>query len=55
MFIGILIILLAASIYLAIKDGKFTASLVVGLALITVLMANIGSMKSIRKEINSRS
>lgn len=54
MFIGILLILLVASIYLAITDGKFNASIVVALALITVLMANIGNLKNIRKEINSR-
>jgi hypothetical protein len=53
-FIGILIVGLAASLYLAITEKKFTGGLVAVLALAAILPMNIKNIKILRQEINSR-
>jgi hypothetical protein len=53
-FIGILIVGLAASLYLAITEKKFTGGLVAVLALVAILPMNFKNIKILRDEINLR-
>jgi hypothetical protein len=53
-FIGTLIVGLAASLYLAITEKKFTGGLVAVLALAAILPMNFKNIKILRDEINLR-
>ncbi len=53
-FIGILIVGLAASLYLTVTEKKFTGGLVAVLALAAILPMNFKNIKILRDEINSR-
>jgi hypothetical protein len=53
-FIGILIVGLAASLYLAITEKKFTGGLVAVLALAAILPMNFKNIKILQEEIKSR-
>jgi len=53
-FIGILIVGLAASLYLAVTEKKFTGGLVAVLALAAILPMNFKNIKILRDEINLR-
>jgi hypothetical protein len=53
-FIGILIVGIAAGIYLSIVKKKFATSLVAIFGLLVFIPMNIANIKAIRKEINMR-
>jgi hypothetical protein len=52
--IGIMIVGLAASVYLIITTKKFTGGLVISLSMAAILFTNYKNLKTLREEIKSR-
>jgi len=54
LYIGIMIVGLAAFLYLGITEKRFPGGLVVVLAMTAILPVNFKNIKLLREEINSR-